>query len=281
MQKSALLNMQKSALLIAGLCCLLAACEDVEQKAGERLLLARQALEAGQYDEAKIQIDSIKILYPKAFEARRAGIYLMQDIELAEQQKTLAWLDSLLQVRQQELDGFKDRFVLEKDTAYQQIGHYLAPSQVIEKNLHRSYLRFQADERGVMSLTSIYCGARNIHHTAVKVTAPDGTFAQTPVSKDSYETSDLGEQIEKADYKLGEDGGVIPFISQHRDQPLSITYLGDRTYSTTMARADRQAAAEVYQLSQLLSSLTQIKKDMDEANRKINFIRENMKKRKE
>ena len=273
--------MQKSALLIAGLCCLLAACEDVEQKAGERLLLARQALEAGQYDEAKTQIDSIKILYPKAFEARRAGIYLMQDVELAEQQKTLVWLDSLLQVRQQELDGFKDRFVLEKDTAYQQIGHYLAPSQVIEKNLHRSYLRFQADERGVMSLTSIYCGTRNIHHTAVKVTAPDGTFAQTTVSKDSYETSDLGEQIEKADYKLGEDGNVIPFINQHKDQTLRITYLGDRTYSTTMTRADKQAAAEVYRLSQLLSSLTQIKEDMDEANRKINFVRENMKKRKE
>ena len=85
--------MQKSALLIAGLCCLLAACEDVEQKAGEKLLLARQALEAGRYDEAKTQIDSIKILYPKAFETRRAGIYLMQDIELAEQQKTLAWLE--------------------------------------------------------------------------------------------------------------------------------------------------------------------------------------------
>lgn len=273
--------MQKSALLVAGFCCLLIACEDVEQKAGERLLLARQALEAGQYDKAKTQIDSIKILYPKAFETRRAGIYLMQDIELAEQQKTLAYLDSLLHIRQQEWEGCKDRFVLEKDTAYQQMGHYLAPSQVIEKNLHRSYLRFQTDERGAMSLTSIYCGTRNIHHTAVKVTAPDGTFAQTPTSKDSYETSDLGEQIEKADYKLGEDGGVIPFISQHRDQPLSITYLGDRTYSTTMARADRQAAAEVYQLSQLLSSLTQIKKDMDEANRKINFIRENMKKRKE
>ena len=280
-QRTTVHNMQKSALLIAGLCCLLAACEDVEQKAGEKLLLARQALEAGRYDEAKTQIDSIKILYPKAFETRRAGIYLMQDIELAEQQKTLAYLDSLLHIRQQEWEGCKDRFVLEKDTAYQQMGHYLAPSQVIEKNLHRSYLRFQTDERGAMSLTSIYCGTRNIHHTAVKVTAPDGTFAQTPTSKDSYETSDLGEQIEKADYKLGEDGGVIPFISQHRDQPLSITYLGDRTYSTTMARADRQAAAEVYQLSQLLSSLTQIKKDMDEANRKINFIRENMKKRKE
>ena len=273
--------MKKPILFLTALCSLLTACEDVEKKANEKLQLARQAYEAGQYNEAKTQIDSIKILYPKAFDARRAGLYLMQDIELAEQQKTLAYLDSLLHIRQQEWEGCKDRFVLEKDTAYQQMGHYLAPSQVIEKNLHRSYLRFQTDERGAMSLTSIYCGTRNIHHTAVKVTAPDGTFAQTPTSKDSYETSDLGEQIEKADYKLGEDGGVIPFISQHRDQPLSITYLGDRTYSTTMARADRQAAAEVYQLSQLLSSLTQIKKDMDEANRKINFIRENMKKRKE
>ena len=268
-------------LFLAVLGCLLGACENVEEKAGVKLQAARQAYEAGRFSEAKSLIDSIKILYPKAFDTRRAGLYLMQDVELAEQNKSLVYLDSLLQVEEQKLPALREGLVFEKDTAYQQIGHYLAPSQIIEKNLHRSYLRFQADERGVMSLTSIYCGTRNIHHTAVKVTAPDGTFAQTPVSKDSYETSDLGEQIEKADYKLGEDGNVIPFINQHKDQTLRITYLGDRTYSTTMTRADKQAAAEVYRLSQLLSSLTQIKEDMDEANRKINFIRENMKKRKE
>lgn len=272
--------MKKSAILLASLCCILAACENVEEKAGEKLKQARQAYEAGQYSEAKSQIDSIKILYPKAFDARRAGIYLMQDIELAEQQNTLAYLDSLLQTRQEELEKQKGHFVLEKDTTYQQTGRYLAPSQVIEKNLHRSYLRFQTDETGIMSLTSIYCGRENIHHTAVKVTAPDGTFAETPSSKDSYETSDLGEHIEKADYKLGEDGGVITFICQHKDQNLRITYTGDRSYSTTLTRADRLAAADVYQLSQLLSSITQIRKDMDEANLKIRFIQENIKKRK-
>ena len=165
--------MKKPILFLTALCSLLTACEDVE-KANEKLQLARQAYEAKQYNEAKIQIDSIKILYPKAFDARRAGLYLMQDIELAEQQQTLTYLDSLLQIHQTELENLKNHFVLEKDTAYQQIGHYLAPAQVIEKNLHRSYLRFQTDETGIMSLTSIYCGKSNIHHTAVKVTAPDG-----------------------------------------------------------------------------------------------------------
>ena len=110
--------------------------------------------------------------------------------------------------------------------------------------------------------------------------APDGTFAQTPASKDSYETSNLGEQIEKADYKLGEDGGVILFISQHKDQNLHVTYTGDRTYGTTLSRADRQAAADVYQLSQLLTSITQLKKNKEEAQRKIRFVQENIKKRK-
>lgn len=271
--------MKKSVLLGTALCCLLTACENIEKKAGEKLRQARLAYEAGRYNEAKTQIDSIKLLYPKAFDTRRAGIYLMQDIELAEQRKTLAYLDSALQVRLTELESRKGRFVLEKDTVYQQTGHYLAPSQVIEKNLHRSYLRFQTDETGLMTLTSIYCGSRSIHHTSVKVTAPDGTFAQTPPSKDSYETSDLGEQIEKADYKLGEDGGVIQFVAQHKDQNLRVTYEGDRTQSTIMTRADRQAADEVYRLSLLLSSITQLKKDMEEAQMKIRFVEENIKKR--
>ena len=271
--------MKKSVLLGTALCCLLTACENIEKKAGEKLRQARLAYEAGRYNEAKTQIDSIKLLYPKAFDTRRAGIYLMQDIELAEQRKTLAYLDSALQVRLTELESRKGRFVLEKDTVYQQTGHYLAPSQVIEKNLHRSYLRFQTVETGLMTLTSIYCGSRSIHHTSVKVTAPDGTFAQTPPSKDSYETSDLGEQIEKADYKLGEDGGVIQFVAQHKDQNLRVTYEGDRTQSTIMTRADRQAADEVYRLSLLLSSITQLKKDMEEAQMKIRFVEENIKKR--
>lgn len=269
----------KKVILLACLCGTLFACEDVEKKAGEKLQAARQAFELGNYSEAKMQIDSIKILYPKAFETRRAGIGLMQEVELKEQEKSLTYLDSMLQVKQAEFDAVKGKYAFEKDAEYQKVGHYLHPSQVLEKNLHRSYLRFQVDETGVMSMTSIYCGSHNIHHVAVKVTAPDGSFAETPASKDSYETTDLGEKIEKADYKLGEDGNVMGFLYLNKDKNIKVNYQGERPYSTNMTPADRQALASVYELAQLLSSMTEIRKNMEEANLKIEFVKKKMQER--
>ena len=271
----------KKVILLACLCCTLFSCEDVEKKAGEKLQAAREAFELGNYNEAKILIDSIKMLYPKAFETRRAGIGLMQEVELKEQEKSLVYLDSMLQAKQKDFDAIKGKYTFEKDAEYQNIGNYLHPSQVIEKNLHRSFLRFQVDENGVMSMTSIYCGAHNIHHVAVKVTAPDGSFDETPAAKDSYETTDLGEKIEKADFKLGEDGNVMGFLYLNKDKNIKVNYQGERPYSITMTAADRQALASVYELAQLLSSMTEIKKNMEEANLKIEFVKKKMEERKD
>ena len=271
----------KTMILLACLCCTLFSCENVEKKAGEKLQTAREAFKRGDFSEAKMQIDSIKILYPKAFETRREGISLMQQVELKEQEKTLVYLDSLFQKKQSELDAIKGKFTLDKDAEYQKIGIYLHPSQVIEKNLHRSYLRFQVNETGQMSMTSIYCGPSNIHHISVKVIAPDGSFAETPASNDSYETTDLGEKIEKADYKIGEDGNVIGFLYLNKDKNIKVNYQGERPYSTTMSPADRQAVASIYELAQLLSSITEIKKEMEEANLKIEFVKRKMQEREE
>ncbi len=269
----------KKGLLMMCLCCTLFSCNDTEKKAEEKLQAARHAFEQGNYNEAKILIDSIKTLYPKAFDVRRAGIGLMQEIELKEQERSLVYLDSMLQTKQQVFDAIKSKYVFEKDAEYQNIGHYLHPSQVIEKNLHRSFLRFQVDENGIMSMTSIYCGFRNIHHIAVKVIAPDGSFAETPASKDSYETTDLGETIEKADYKMGEDGNVMGFLYLNKDKNIKIQYQGERPYSTAMSPTDRQALADVYELAQLLSSISEIKKNMEEANLKIGFVKRKMEER--
>ena len=265
-------HMKKLTILFCGTLILSACGNGLEKKANEKLTAAQAAYERGDYEEAKLQIDSIKILYPKAFETRKAGQALMLDVETKAQQKALAYLDSALRAKTEEFDAIKDKFILEKDAEYQQTGNYLWPTQTIEKNMHRSYLRFQVNEQGNMSMTSIYCGASNIHHVGVKVIAPDGSFVETPTSKDSYETTDLNEKIEKADYKLGEDGNVIGFISHNKDLNLRVEYLGDRTYKTLMSPADRQAAAEVYGLAQILSAMQQIKKEQEAANLKIEFI---------
>ena len=179
---------------------LLASCGDGGEKEAQiRLQKAEAALQQENFSEAKLQIDSIKVLYPKAFEARKQGIKLMQQVDLKEQGKTLVYLDSMMLVKQAQLDSIKGNFVFEKDTAYQDIGNWLYPTQVVEKNVGRSFLRGQVNELGEMSLTSIYCAGGQLNHTSVKVSVGD-TFAETPMTNDSYTTTDLGRTIEKADY---------------------------------------------------------------------------------
>lgn len=247
-------------------------CNSDEKKAEELFQRAESSFATGDYSLAKLQIDSIRTLYPKAFEVRKAGIKLMQQVDLQEQQKTLVYLDSVMAVKQASLDSIKGNFVLEKDTAYQEVGNYFYPTQTVEKNIGRSFLRGQVNERGEMSITSIYCAGGKLHHRAVKVSVDD-LFAETPISPDRYETTDLGKAIEKADYKLGADGGVIAFIKANQDKKrIRLEFIGDRNYKTTMQPNDIKAIAELSRLAQILSSIEAIKKEQNEANLKIRFV---------
>ena len=264
--------MKKTTLLALMAVVILTACGDGGEKQAQiRLQKAEAALQQENFSEAKLQIDSIKILYPKAYEARKQGIKLMQQVDLKEQRKTLIYLDSMMSVKQSQLDSIKGRFVLEKDTAYQEIGNYFYPTQVVEKSLGRSFLRGQVNELGEMSLTSIYCAGGALHHTAVKVSVGD-TFAETPASKDSYETTDLGRVIEKADYKIGEDGGVTNFIVANQDKNIQLQFIGDKTYRTAMQKNDRIAIVELTGLARILSAMEEIRKQQKEANLKIQFV---------
>ncbi len=265
-------------LLLLGAVLVTACSDNGEAKARHHLQMAEQALKEGRFSEAKIQIDSIRTQYPKAFEARKEGIGLMQQIDLAEQQRTLAYLDSMLVVQQQAADTAKEGLTLEKDTAYQEMGNYFHPKQTVERALYRSFLRGQVDEVGLMTLTSIYWGERNAHHHAVKVVAKDGTFAETPASDDVFESENVGWKTEKADYPSGKDGGVIAFIAMnHGVQTMKAHYIGERSYVINVRPEDSEAIVKLYKLSQALTALEQVKKEREEALRKIAFVERKMK----
>lgn len=250
----------------------LASCGQEEKKANELLSRAESSFQSANYSEAKLLIDSIRNSYPKVFDVRRKAIMLKQQVELKEQQISLEYLDSMMAVKQLALDSIKSDYVLEKDTAYQEIGNYFYPSQVVEKNIGRTFLRASVNEKGEMSLTSIYCAGGSLNHTSVKVSSKDA-FAQTPASPDVYVSSDLGRKIEKADYKYGADGGVIGFIIANKDaKSLKLEFIGDRTYRTLMYSPDIKAIVQVARLAQILSAMEEIRKEQKEANLKIQFL---------
>ena len=255
---------------------LLSACTNNGEKEAEmHLQRAESAFNSRNYNEAKLQIDTIRTLYPKAFDARKAAIKLMQQVDLKEQERSIVYLDSMMLIKQDQFDSIKGSFILEKDKEYQEVGNYLYPTQTIEKNGGRSFLRGQVSELGEMSITSIYCAGGAIHHSSVKVINGD-LYAQTPNTKDSYETTIGGRHIEKADYKLGDDGGVIAFIVTNKVNNLKLQFIGDKTYTTSMTNSDREAIYKLSELAKTLSSIEQIKKDKDEANLKIRFVKRKM-----
>ena len=103
--------MKKLGLIVVALALTLAGCNSDEKKASELFQRAEVSFAAEDYSLAKLQIDSIRTLYPKAFEVRKAAIGLMQQVDLKEQQQTLAYLDELSNVFRYILQSNKKELV--------------------------------------------------------------------------------------------------------------------------------------------------------------------------
>ena len=237
----------------------------------------------GNYNIAKQEIDSIKILYPKAFETRRQGIKLMQKIEETEQLRAIQYEDSMIAVSQAAFDRIKADYAFEKDEQYQDIGLYTIKSQAPQRNTDRTYIRAQVDELGHMTLISSYRGSSYIHHDWLKLSVGD-LYVDTPESKDRHEFTDLGVYYEWLSFINGNDGGAAAFISANKDA--NITYTLYRKTGPDSSRPvyrnlklnkdDRYAIAKLYDLSVVLLSLNEHKAARDEADRHLKFIRSKM-----
>ncbi len=244
---------------------------DIEKLAAERLEIAKEAFRTEKYSEAKRLIDSVKILYPKAFETRRAAISLMKDVEVAEQRRNIIYLDSVLNVQVKKIEEIKKELIFEKDERYQDIGLYFAPGQSMDENLERTFLRAQVDEKGSFTIVSIFCGKHFIHHRSVKVRVGDN-FAQTPISDDCYEYTDLDIRYEKCNFIAGNDGGISAFITLNRNNNVQVTLHGEKTINYAMTSVDKESVALLFSFSQLLSDIENNREQIVEAERKINFL---------
>ena len=276
--------MRKSLILLAIMTLAISCGENIEKLAGHHLDNAKEAFSIGNYNVAKQEIDSIKILYPKAFEARRQGIKLMQQIEEAEQMRIIEYEDSMIAVSQAAFEKIKANYAFEKDERYQDIGLYTIKSQAPQRNTDRTYIRAQVDELGRMTLISCSRGSSFIHHDWLKLSV-DEVYVDTPESNDRHEFEDLGVYYEWLSFINGNDGGAAAFINANKDADIRFTLYRKTGPDSSrpvyrnlkLNKDDRYAIASLYDLSQVLLSLNEHKNLRDEANRHLIFIRSKMK----
>lgn len=255
---------------------LLFACSHSDQKAKEQLEIARAFYESNDLNQAKMEVDNIRNFYPKAYKVIKQGNRLMRDIELKEQQRTIAYCDSTLKIKESEVPSLTEGFMLEKDTAYEEVGNWVYKTQVIEKNVSRNYLRTTVDEKGKIALSSIYRGSSPLKHSSIKVEGASGEFANTQtVAEDganNYTFNDGGIYNEIVTYKNGTDNGVINFINANQSQALKVTFIGKKNLKMTLSKEDKIALEKSFNLAATLSDIERMKKEIKMAQAKIELL---------
>jgi len=256
---------------------LLFSCSSVsEVRPDDYLLRAKELIQKQQYQLAKIYVDSVRIRFPKEYAKIREGLSVMREINFAEQNRTLAFCDSMLEIRQNELPAAKSNFTFEKNMEYETMGHYVYRSQVQENNLGRTFLQTKVDEKGNLVLTSYYCGNRKINHNRVHVAAPDGTYAETlSVPYDgalNYRYNDGDTRYEYVCFSRKKENGVINFILLHDKQAVTITLNGGSPKAYNLSKGDKQAMQAASNLSVVLSDITKLLDEMRLAQAKLDYI---------
>lgn len=257
---------------------LLANCaEDIEKQAQPYLLRAQQSYANQQYALAKLQIDSIKQLYPKAFEARTQAQALLIDVELAEARTGKAYTDSLLAAAKAKAEPLAAALYLDKDARYQDIGTYYASRHRTEKNVGKSYLRPQTDERGTFTITTFYRG-RPITPQALRFTAPDGSYVELQPTATPYVMSDATGRTERTDFAATTN--VAHFVAQHAT--LKVTLISEKSKpQVPFAKADAQALVQVADLATALQAITTLQAQQKELARRIAFYEQRQARRDE
>ncbi len=268
--------MKRYMLFLALFSAALSGCNSDGKKAVARLENARQMFANGELAAAKSEIDSIRILYPKEIKTMREGLTLMRQVELKEAERNLAFCDSLLPVKQEEVIDLKKGFNLEKDTAYNEIGNYVSKQQTIERNIQRCYIRSGVSEKGEMYLASVFYGKAPLNHTGIKLSTPGGLSAQTPaIPYDgglNYRFKDMGNTTEVVTYQGLKCEDAVKFIYNNRSERIRVEYTGGKPYVIYIADADKKAIAATYELAVVLNDIDKLTKEKEKSIKKIAYL---------
>lgn len=201
----------------------------------------------------------------------------MRQVELKEAERTIAFCDSLLPIKIEEAEALKKGFNFEKDSVYEEIGNYIWKQQTIERNVQRCYIRSGVNEKGEIYLASVFYGGAPINHTGIKVSTPDGQFAETAaIAYDggvNYRFKDLGKTTEVVTYK-GEKGlDAAKFISTNVKERIKAEYTGGKPYTIYIADGDKKAIAATFDLATVLSDLENLIKEKDKSTNRIAYLK--------
>jgi hypothetical protein len=264
-------------MLITGL--LIVSCKpDDSMRASSYLHKANELMTKGVYNEAKLQLDSIHMLFPRLIPVRKAADTLMYKVELLESKRNLLFADRAIPRQKHLVDSLSKGFIYEKDVKFEDEGKYTYKTQAAA-GLSRTYLKAYVTESGEMTLMAVHTGAP-LGFNKVKVSAGDvfaETFMANGDSRNSF--SNGGNSWEMVSFTSSDINGVDAFIT-HNISAGKVTVTlegGKRAASFVLAGVDGEAIMHVYYFAKELQNLAMFKKQVVKARQKIGIVCERLK----
>lgn len=246
-------------------------CENsIEQPARDMFDEVRKEYDNGNYNRAKILIDSIKSAHPKAYKTLREAESLRHDILIKEKERDITYFDGELQRLEELRDGMLLGLDCSKNAQYQDMAVYSVPTQAISKNAFNNFLRATVKENGEAVLTSYYRGSK-IGYNVVKVSCGD-VYATAENCVYSWTGKEHGVYVERRDYKRGDDGGLMDFIAASDGKVVVGLSGGSSAFEYELSAEDVKAIAKIKELSDVLSAITECRKMRDAADYSLSFL---------
>ncbi|NLX80716.1 MAG: hypothetical protein GXZ03_04035 [Proteiniphilum sp.] len=264
-----------SNILVVLLSFLLMSCSGKQKGASIFLKEAQEAYEGRNYALAKLKIDSIKMVYPDAFTEITKGFELMQEVRLAENLRNISYCDSMLEVSYALLNSSLKDFNYVRDPQYQEFGDYIPKILPLNSAFSQNGLRVAVNENGKLYIESVFSG-QALRHNKIKVSTKDGAFAESlPVTSDglNYSFKTLDKTYEIVRYTGTNDNGVANFIYTFKDQPITLTFIGNSQRTVTLPTNTKEAIGISVELSSLILNIEDFKYEKGRSQALIQYLK--------
>lgn len=223
-----------------------------EDMAKARVEKAQNLVENNQLNSAKIELDSVHILYPRQVAIRRMAKALQDSIVYLEAQRSLGYCDSLLHIVEPRVDSLKRQFVFNKEEKYQSQGEYVHRLLKTTSNTSRNFLQAYIQEDGKAILKCYYFGSSPLKISAMQISADE--YEQT-FGGESHEFKDIDGVHEILNLSNDDAMSVMNFVSSSMKSRVKIELQGKSKVVYYLSDSEKHALEDTYRLGMLMKDL--------------------------
>jgi len=270
--------MKKVIILIGALAIALTACNKSETEKGMEVLeQARTFYNNKEYTSAKVLLDSLERTYPKDVKIQRERLNLVEEVELAESERNILFVDSMIAQTTARLQEMLPAFAYEKKEEYDDLGRYIDKTYNPTFQNANQFLKVEVNEVGELSLISGFSGS-TINHTQLKVSDAEGAYAESTVlAKDDVFNRSFqdgtGRHYETLTFQKGADNGVLMFIYNNVDKKLTLQRLGGKkTAPVVLSDKEKASVKRLTDLSLVVQDLVLFQKEKNNLEKRIEYL---------